>query len=84
VKNIHRMLKCFDSRIAGISARLIRSCLKKRILVQDQGVAEFQPAGILMYVEDLKQGHNTDIGPIDFFDIASMQFSEYYSYCGVI
>ena len=49
----------------------IRSHLKKRILVQDQGGAEFQPAGILKYVEDLKRGANTEIGPKDFFEIAS-------------
>ena len=48
-----------------------RSHLKKRILVQDQGGVEFQPAGILKYVEDLKRGANTEIGPKDFFEIAS-------------
>jgi len=40
-------------------------------LVQDQGGAEFQTAGILKYVEDLKRGTNTEIGPKDFFEIAS-------------
>jgi hypothetical protein len=46
------------------------SHLKKRILVQDQGGAEFQPAGILKYVEDLKRGTNAEVGPKDFFEIA--------------
>ena len=51
-----------------------RSHLKKRILVQDQGGAELQPAGILKYVEDLKRGPNTKIGEKDFFEIASSLF----------
>ena len=50
---------------------LTKSHLKKRILVQDQGGAELQPAGILKYVEDLKRGPNTEVGPKDFFEIAS-------------
>jgi hypothetical protein len=50
------------------------SYLKKKILVQDQGAAEFQTAGILKYVEDLKRGTNTEIGPKDFFEIASNYF----------
>ena len=49
----------------------IRSHLKKRILAKDQGGAELQPAGILKYVEDLKLGPNTEIGPKNFFEIAS-------------
>ncbi len=53
-----------------------RSHLKIRILVQGQGGAEFQPAGILLYVEDLKRGHNAGIGPKDFFEIASNSFME--------
>jgi hypothetical protein len=48
-----------------------RSYLKNRILVQGQGGPEFQPAGILKYVEDLKRGPNAEIGPIDIFEIAS-------------
>jgi hypothetical protein len=40
-------------------------------LGQDQGGAELQPAGILKYVEDLKRGPNTEVGPKDFFEIAS-------------
>jgi hypothetical protein len=51
-----------------------RSHLKKRILVQDQGGAEFQPAGILKYVEDLKRGPNAEVGTKDFFEIASNKF----------
>jgi hypothetical protein len=49
---------------------ITRSHLKKRILVQDQGGAEFQPAGILKYVEDLKRGTNAEVGPEDFPGIA--------------
>ena len=40
-------------------------------MVQDQGGAKVQPAGILKYSEELKRGPNTEIGPIDFFEIAS-------------
>jgi hypothetical protein len=40
-------------------------------LAQGQGRTEFQPAGILKYVEDLKRGPNTEIGEKDFFEIAS-------------
>ena len=52
---------------------IIRSHLKKGILVQDQGGSEFQPAGIRKYVEDLKEGPNAEIGLKDFFEIASNQ-----------
>jgi hypothetical protein len=48
-----------------------RSHLKNRILVQGQGGAEFKPAGILKYVEDLKREPNAEIGPKDIFEIAS-------------
>jgi hypothetical protein len=48
------------------------SHLKNRILAQDQGGTEFQPAGILKYVEELKQGANTGIEEKDFFEIASI------------
>jgi hypothetical protein len=41
-------------------------------LVQDQGGVEFQPAGILKYVEDLKRRPNAEIGPKGFFEIASI------------
>jgi hypothetical protein len=40
-------------------------------LVQDRGGAEFQTAGIRLYVEDLKRGTNKDIGPKDIFEGAS-------------
>ena len=33
------------------------------MLAQGQGGTGFQPAGILKYVEDLKPGPNTEIGP---------------------
>jgi len=39
-------------------------------LVQGQGGADVQPAGILKYSEELKRGPNTEIGPKDFFEIA--------------
>jgi len=42
-----------------------------RILVQGQGGAEVQPAGILKYSEELKRGPNTEIGTKDIFEIAS-------------
>jgi len=42
-------------------------------LAQGQGRAEFQPAGILKYVEDLKRGPNTEIGEKDFFEMASIK-----------
>jgi hypothetical protein len=50
---------------------ITRSHLKKRILVKYRGEAEFQPAGIHQYFEDLKRGTNKEIGPKDFFEIAS-------------
>jgi len=40
-------------------------------LVQDRGGAEFQTAGNLLYVEDLKRGTHKDIGPKDIFEMAS-------------
>ena len=40
-------------------------------MVQGQGGAEIQPAGILKYSEELKRGPNSDIGPKDIFEIAS-------------
>jgi len=44
---------------------------QKKILVQGQGGTKLQPAGILEYVEDLERGPNAEIGPKDFFEIAS-------------
>jgi hypothetical protein len=52
----------------------IRIHLKNRILVQDRGGAEFETAGILLYVEDLKRGTNKDIGPKDIFEMGSNKF----------
>jgi len=51
--------------------KVYRSHLKNRILVQDQGGTEIQPAGILKYSEELKRGPNTEVGPKDIFEIAS-------------
>jgi hypothetical protein len=55
-----------------LKKKVTRSHLKNRILAQGQGRTEFQPAGILKYVEDLKRGPNTEIGEKDFFEIASI------------
>ena len=52
--------------------KVTRKHLKKEILVQDQGGAELQPAGILKYSEELKQGSNAEIGPKDFFEMPSI------------
>jgi hypothetical protein len=43
-------------------------------LVQDRGGAEFQTAGILLYVEDLKRGTNKDIEPKDIFEMGSKKY----------
>jgi hypothetical protein len=40
-------------------------------LVQGQGDLEFQPAGILLYFEELKRESNTEIGAKDIFEIGS-------------
>jgi hypothetical protein len=56
----------FDCRSVSKSFR------KNWILVQDQGGGTFQPAGILRYVVDLKRVANADIGPKDFFEMASI------------
>ena len=62
-----------DIRVVRVLIYLTRSHLKNRILAQGQGGTEFQPAGILKYVEDLKRGPNTEIGEKDLFEIASKQ-----------
>jgi hypothetical protein len=62
----------FSQKIAHLRFN-IRSYLKKEILVQGQGGTEFQPAGILMYVEDLNRRPNAEIGLKDFFESASIQ-----------
>lgn len=51
---------------------IIEAISKKKLLVQDLGGAKFQPAGIHRYVEDLKRGPNTEIGPKDIFERASI------------
>ena len=48
---------------------VIRTYLEKRILVQDQGGAEFQPADILQYFEELEEGSNAEIALKNFFEI---------------
>jgi hypothetical protein len=57
-----------------MACRLSRTHLKNRILVQDRGGAEFQTAGNLLVVEDLKRGTNKDIGPKDIFEMGSNIF----------
>jgi hypothetical protein len=52
-----------------------RSHLKKWILVQYRGGAELKTAGIHQYFEDFQRGTNKDIGPKDFFEIASIGLS---------
>ena len=47
----------------------IRTHLKNKILSQGQGGLEFQPAGILLYFEELKRESNTEIGTKDIFEI---------------
>ena len=65
----------------------IRTHLKNRILVPDsvfatqkarlrrdrRGGAEVQTAGNLWVVEDLKPGTNKDMGPIDIFEMGSIE-----------
>ena len=48
-----------------------RNHLKNRILVPDRGGDEFQTAGNLWVVEDLKRGTNKDMGPKDIFEMVS-------------
>ena len=62
----------------------IRSYLKNRILVQGQGGAEVQPAGILKYSELLKRGSKTEIGTKDIFEIASNVNSFIYTIFSII
>ena len=57
-----------------VSNHQTRAHLKNRILVQDRGGAEFQTAGNLLVVEDLKRGTNKDIGPKDIFEMGSTQW----------
>jgi rSAM/selenodomain-associated transferase 2/rSAM/selenodomain-associated transferase 1 len=59
------------TRLHYKNSTVFRSHLKNRVLAQGQGRTEFQPAGILKYVEELKRGPNTEIGKKDFFEIAS-------------
>ena len=61
-------------RYAALQKKILkknRSYLKKRILVQDVGGFGFQTGVIRRYVEDLKPGPNTRLGPKDFFEMAS-------------
>ena len=47
-------------------------------LAQYQGGVELQTGGIRRYVEDLKPGPNAEIGPKDFFELASTDFLHSY------
>ena len=72
-----------DSSLAEYKRKTLKSSrrhLKNRILAQGQGGTEFQPAGILKYVEDLKRGPNTEIGQKDLFEIASIYFETLITY----
>jgi hypothetical protein len=64
-----------DSRVQGkkkkVKNRIMRSHLKKRTLVQGQGGRYIRTGGILQYLEDLNLTPNAEIGPKDFFEIAS-------------
>jgi len=52
-------------------------------LVQDRGGAEFQTAGNLLVVEDLKGGTNKDIGPKDIFELDSKSLPDLAADAGV-
>jgi hypothetical protein len=58
-----------SNRISDNDDNYIRTHLKNRILFQGQGDLEFQPAGILLYFEELKREKNTEIGTKDIFEI---------------
>jgi hypothetical protein len=64
-----------DKRLMITSKKMysesVRSHLKNRMLVQGQGEAEVQPAGILQYSDELKRGPNAEIEPKDIFEVAS-------------
>jgi hypothetical protein len=77
------LIALFFQSILHFQLSATRSHLKNRILAQGQGRTEFQPAGILKYVEDLKRGPNTEIGEKDFFEIASNQKSGGWGICDV-
>ena len=46
-----------------------------RILAQDQGGAKSQPAGLLLYFEELRRGPNADIGAKDIFERVFLIFA---------
>jgi len=52
-----------------------RTYLKKKIFVPDQGEAKHQPAGILVYFEELMRVFNADMVRKDFFETGSNQCS---------
>jgi len=58
---------------------LVRSYLKKLILVQGQGGRYIQTVRILWYFEELNLAPNAEIGPKDFFEMVSTGDSEYFS-----
>jgi hypothetical protein len=67
---VHR-LKTADPQMG-----MIKSHLKKRILVQGRGGREVQTGGILQYFEDLNRAPHEEIGPKDFFETASILICE--------
>ena len=64
--------KCVAVLSVSDMGNLSRGCFKIKLLVQHQDGAEFQPAGIHQYVEDLKRETNAEIGPKDNFETASI------------
>ena len=69
IHNFEISSKLFDFFKSFANGPSGRSHLKNWILVQAQGGATLQPAGILKYVEDLERGPNKEIGPKDFFEM---------------
>jgi hypothetical protein len=62
----------FPSLVKSVRRDFLRSLPIIRIFGRDQGGAQYQPSGILKYVENLSRGLNADIGRKDFFEMASI------------
>jgi pyrroline-5-carboxylate reductase len=63
-------------KVAGIGTRIYQKLSQKTDFGPRCGGAGFQTAGILGYVEDLETGPNSEIGPKDFFEIASTRIDQ--------
>jgi hypothetical protein len=79
-KNDSRKIKTMNIRIkGGTTSKELEAISKigfwfkisRRNSAGQKRGAEFQPAGILNYVEDLKREPSADIGPKGIFEIAS-------------